>query len=101
VILPALDVAGAIPLTPGSIGIGSGAVVMVLASRGIGMTQALAVSLGIQAVETAVSLSCGAAGLAYLVQPNPRVRRVAGRVALVGGSAAIAALLGVSVLDLL
>ncbi len=40
VILPALDVAGAIPITPGSIGVGSGAVAVVLASRGIGMTQA-------------------------------------------------------------
>jgi uncharacterized membrane protein YbhN (UPF0104 family) len=99
VILPALDVAGAIPLTPGSIGIGSGAVVVVLASRGIGMTQALAVALGIQVVETVVSLACGSAGLAYLLYPNARARLIARRIVLVGASAAVAALLGLSLLD--
>jgi uncharacterized membrane protein YbhN (UPF0104 family) len=101
VILPALDVAGAIPLTPGSIGVGSGAVAVALATRGIGMTQALAVGLAIQGVETIVSVGCGAAGVAYLVQPGPRVRRIAVRVALVGTSAMLAGLLGATVLDLL
>jgi uncharacterized membrane protein YbhN (UPF0104 family) len=100
VILPALDVAGAIPLTPGSIGIGSGAVAVVLASRGIGMTQAIAVGLAIQGVETIVSLSCGATGLAYLLRPNERARRIATRTALVGASVALAALVGATVLNL-
>lgn len=98
VILPALDVAGAIPLTPGNIGIGSGAVAVGLASRGIGMTQALAVGLAIQAVETMVSISCGTTGLAYLLRPSARARRIATRVALVGASAAFAAVLGLTVL---
>ena len=40
-ILPALDVASAFPITPGSIGIGSGAVAVALAGRGIAMPQAL------------------------------------------------------------
>jgi uncharacterized membrane protein YbhN (UPF0104 family) len=100
IILPALDVAGAIPLTPGSIGIGSGAVAVVLASRGIGMTQALAVGLAIQTVETLVSVSCGIAGITYLLQPNARVRQVASRVALVGASTAAAAVVGVAVVNL-
>lgn len=94
VILPALDLAGTVPLTPGSIGIGSGAVAMALASRGIGTTQALAVGLAIQGVETLVSISCGSLGTAYLFQPSPRVRRTFGRVAVVGGSAALAAVVG-------
>lgn len=101
VILPALDVAGAIPLTPGSIGVGSGAVAVALASRGIGMTEAFAVGLAIQAVETAVSVSCGVSGLAYLLYPNERARRIAGRVALVGGSAAVAAVVGVALVGLM
>ncbi|MGZ4335174.1 MAG: lysylphosphatidylglycerol synthase transmembrane domain-containing protein [Gaiellaceae bacterium] len=101
VILPALDVVGAIPLTPGSIGVGSGAVAVVLASRGIGMTQALAAGLAIQGVETVVSIVCGSLGLAYLVRENARIRVVAARVALVGASAALAAVVGVAVLDLL
>lgn len=100
VILPALDVAGALPLTPGSIGIGSGAVAVALAARGIGMTDAFATGLAIQGVETLVSVTCGSLGLAYLVRPNERVRRIAGRVALVGASAALAALVGATVFDL-
>ena len=59
VILPALDLAGAVPLTPGSFGVGGGAVAVALASRGIGMTDALATGLAIQGVETLVSVTCG------------------------------------------
>jgi uncharacterized membrane protein YbhN (UPF0104 family) len=97
VILPALDLAGAIPLTPGSIGIGSGAVAVALASRGIGTTQALAVGLAIQGIETLVSVATGSAGLAYLVDPPVWVRRAATRVAVVGASAGAAALVGFAV----
>ncbi|HEX3806279.1 MAG TPA: lysylphosphatidylglycerol synthase domain-containing protein [Gaiellaceae bacterium] len=100
VILPALDVAGAIPLTPGSIGIGSGAVAVVLASRGIGITQAIAVGFAIQTVETLVSVCCGATGLAYLLRPSARVRLIAGRIAVVGASAALGAVVGVEVVGL-
>jgi uncharacterized membrane protein YbhN (UPF0104 family) len=97
VILPALDLAGTVPLTPGSVGIGSGAVAVALASRGIGTTQALAVGLAIQGVETLVSVSCGSLGIAYLVEPSPRVRRTVARVAVVGGSAGLAAVVGLVV----
>ena len=100
VILPALDLAGAVPLTPGSFGIGGGAVAVALASRGIGMTDALATGLAIQAVETLVSVTCGSLGLAYLMQPSERVTRTAIRLAVVGASTVLAALLGVVVFDL-
>jgi uncharacterized membrane protein YbhN (UPF0104 family) len=99
VILPALDLAGAVPLTPGSFGIGGGAVAVALTSRGIGMTDALATGLAIQAVETMVSVTCGSLGLAYLMQPSERVSRVAARTALVGGAAALAAVLGAAILN--
>jgi uncharacterized membrane protein YbhN (UPF0104 family) len=99
VILPALDLAGAVPLTPGSFGIGGGAVAVALTSRGIGMTDALATGLAIQAVETMVSVTCGSLGLAYLMQPSERVSRVATRTALVGGAAALAAVLGAAILN--
>ena len=75
VILPALDLAGAVPLTPGSFGIGGGAVAVALASRGIGMTDALATGLAIQGVETMVSVTCGSLGLAYLMKPSERATR--------------------------
>jgi uncharacterized membrane protein YbhN (UPF0104 family) len=97
VILTALDLVGTIPLTPGSIGIGSGAVAVALASRGIGMVDALATGLAIQGVETLVSVTCGSLGLVHLVQPNERLRRLVQRGALVGASAVLAALLGLVV----
>jgi uncharacterized membrane protein YbhN (UPF0104 family) len=100
VILPALDLAGTIPLTPGSFGIGGGAVAVALASRGIGMTDALATGLAIQAVETLVSVTCGSLGLAYLMQPSERVTRAAIRLAVVGASTVLAALVGFVVFDL-
>ena len=99
-ILPALDLAGAFPLTPGAFGIGSGAVAGALATRGIGVPDALATGLAIQGLETLVSVAAGTSGLLYLAAPGAAVRRWTARVALVGAAAGIAALLGSIVLDL-
>jgi uncharacterized membrane protein YbhN (UPF0104 family) len=99
-ILPALDLASALPLTPGSIGIGSGAVAVALASRGIGMGQALAVGIAIQAIETLVSLTAGTLGGLYLVRPSETVRVWAVRASTVGASVGVVALLGYVLLDL-
>ena len=70
VICPALDLASAIPLTPGNIGVASGALAVALHSRGIGVTQALGVGIAIQALETAVSLTAGTSGALYFARPN-------------------------------
>src|SRR5579862_8760072 len=91
VIAPALELAGVFPITPGSFGVGSGAVAVALASRGIGMTQAPSVGLAIQTLETGVSLAAGAGGGLYLARRSAVVRRWAVRVAVVGASAALAA----------
>src|SRR5256885_445715 len=91
--------AAARSLTPGGFGIGGGAVAVAPASRGIGMTDALATGLAIQAVETMVSVTSGSLGLAYLMQPSERVSRVAARTALAGGAAALAAVLGAAILN--
>lgn len=99
-ILPALDLASALPLTPGSIGIGSGAVAVALASRGIGIGQALAVGIAIQALETLVSAVAGTLGGLYLVWPSANVRPWLVRGATVGVSIGIAALLGLAFFDL-
>ena len=98
-ILPALDVASAFPITPGSIGIGSGAVAVALASRGIGMNEALGVGFAIQAVETLVSVTAGAIGTLYLANPGSTVRRWTMRVATVGVSVLAAAGLGLLMLN--
>jgi hypothetical protein len=52
------------------------------------------VGLGIQMVETMVSVAVGTSGLAYLAQPSETVRRWTLRAVTVGGSAAFAAGLG-------
>ena len=98
-ILPALDVVSAFPVTPGSVGVGSGAVAVALASQGIGMNAALSVGFAMQAMETLVSVVAGSLGLLYLAQPNKAVRRWTVRLATVGASVALAALLGMLVLD--
>jgi hypothetical protein len=99
IILPALDVASAFPVTPGSVGIGSGAVAVALATRGIGMTQALGVGFAIQGLETLVSITAGTMGVLYLAPHGAAVRRWTLRLATVGASAGIAAALGLLLVD--
>jgi uncharacterized membrane protein YbhN (UPF0104 family) len=99
-ILPALDLAGAFPLTPGAAGIGSGAVAGALATRGIAAPDALATGLAIQGIETLVSIAVGSSGLLYLATPGTAVRRWGTRAAVVGAAAAFAVALGSVVLDL-
>jgi uncharacterized membrane protein YbhN (UPF0104 family) len=99
-ILPALDLAGAFPLTPGAVGIGSGAVAGALATRGIPMSDALATGIGIQGIETLVSVAAGSSGVLYLAAPGAAVRRWTARVAVVGAAAALAVLVSSLVFNL-
>jgi uncharacterized membrane protein YbhN (UPF0104 family) len=99
VILPALDLAGAFPITPGGAGIGSGAVAVALASRGIGVTEALGVGIAMQALETAISIIAGGLGGLYLTQLHTRVPRYALTAATYGAAAVVAAGLGAAVVS--
>jgi uncharacterized membrane protein YbhN (UPF0104 family) len=67
-IVAALDLSGQIPLTPGNFGIASGTVAVALASRGIGLDEALTAGIALQAVETAAGLSFGAVGALLLAE---------------------------------
>jgi uncharacterized membrane protein YbhN (UPF0104 family) len=100
-LVPVLDLAGLLPLTPGNLGITSGAVAMALQSHGIGLTTALSASIALHALESAASIGVGLTGALYLAQgESPSVRRWALRV---GGAAACLALAGfvsVAFLDL-
>jgi len=100
VICPALDLSSALPLTPGNIGVASGALAVALQSRGIGVTQALGVGIAIQALETVVSLTAGTSGALYFARPSRFVGRWALRVAAVGLSGGLALLLGAIFFDL-
>jgi uncharacterized membrane protein YbhN (UPF0104 family) len=89
-IVTALDVAGTLPLTPGNLGVASGAVAVVLATRGIDTTHAMGVGIAVQALETLVSLSAGSFGVLYLAGRRSYHRPWMLRIAALGSSAAIA-----------
>jgi hypothetical protein len=80
IILPALNVAGLIPLS-GNVGITSGAVTVALQAHGIGLSQALTTGLAFHAVETAAGLAGGLAGLLFLTRFDARRLVVAGAAA--------------------
>lgn len=98
VIVPALDLAGLVPLTPGNIGVTSAAIAAALQSRGVNFTDAVSAGLAFHAVEAIVSLGFGLGGALLLTQfRSPRLRRLTLTFA---GSAAIlscAAFLGITV----
>lgn len=96
VIVPALQLTTAFPITPGSIGIASGAVTLALTSRGVGLAQALATGIAFHAAETLVGVSFGLAGTLAVVPVPTLVRRVA----IAGGCAAFAVGLGMTVIEL-
>jgi uncharacterized membrane protein YbhN (UPF0104 family) len=69
VMIPALALAGVFPITPGNMGVGSGAVAVALSLAGVGFGTALSAGIAFQALETAVSVLGGSAAIAYLARP--------------------------------
>jgi uncharacterized membrane protein YbhN (UPF0104 family) len=59
IIVPALELASLFPLTPGNLGVTSGAIAVTLKAHGIAVTQALSAGIAFHAVETAVSVVFG------------------------------------------
>jgi uncharacterized membrane protein YbhN (UPF0104 family) len=101
VIVPALELAGLIPLTPGNVGITSGTVAVALHEAGVGLTQALALGIALHAVELAAGLGFGAASALFLAgDRSPQARRVATALAAAGVVAVGAAFTGTVFVDL-
>jgi Lysylphosphatidylglycerol synthase TM region len=99
VIVPALDVAGTFPLTPGNLGITSGAVAVAFRAHGISFTHGLAAGIAFQAVETAVGLAIGLGSIVWLAPyPTPGVRRIALLAAGASASLAVAGAVSATVL---
>ncbi len=99
VIIPALDVAGLIPLTPGNIGITSGAIAIALQAQGTSFTNGLAAGIAFHAVETAVGLMFGIASLVWMAPyPSPAARRIALLAGAGSWALAIAGAFGATVL---
>jgi uncharacterized membrane protein YbhN (UPF0104 family) len=77
VIIPALEVASLIPLTPGNVGITSAAIAVAFQAHGVSFTQGLAAGIAFHAVETAVGIMFGFASVLWLAPYRSRnARRV-------------------------
>ncbi len=96
VIMPTLQLATMFPITPGNVGVATGAVALALQTRGVELSQAIATGLAYHAAETLVGVSFGLAGTLAVVELPPLVRRVAAA----GGLATVAAFLGATVVSL-
>jgi uncharacterized membrane protein YbhN (UPF0104 family) len=99
VIIPALDIAGLIPLTPGNLGITSAAIAVALQAQGTSFTNGLAAGIAFHAIETAVGLMLGIASLTWMAPyPSPAARRVALLAGAAGWALGIAGAFGATVL---
>jgi uncharacterized membrane protein YbhN (UPF0104 family) len=99
VIVPALDVASLVPLTPGNLGVTSGAIAVAFHAHGVSFNQGLAAGIAFHAVETAVGLMFGVASLLWLAPyRTPHARRLALLAGAAGWTLAIAGLFSATVL---
>jgi len=89
VLVPAVELAAILPLTPGNVGIASAAVALALGSQGVESKTALSAGIAFGAVELLTGMVVGAAGALALAGPwvRPYVR-----VAAVGVAAGLAAI---------
>jgi uncharacterized membrane protein YbhN (UPF0104 family) len=70
--VPALELAGIVPLTPANIGIAGGAAALALHAHGVPMHIALAAGLAVHAVETATGIAVGGIGAAVVLRRRGR-----------------------------
>ena len=89
VIVPAVELAAILPVTPGNVGIASAAVALALGSQGVESKVALSAGIAFGAVELLTGMVIGAAGALALAGPcvRPYVR-----VAIVGAATGVAAI---------
>lgn len=74
-IIPALDLAGILPLTPGNVGVASAAVAFALKAHGAGSDVALSAGIAFGAVETLTTLALGSGSLLYFAAARADARR--------------------------
>jgi uncharacterized membrane protein YbhN (UPF0104 family) len=90
VIVPAMELAALVPLTPGNVGVADGAVAVALHTTGA--HGALAIAIAIHAVETLASILVGGWSLLHLIGArSPATRRLMSAVAGTAGVAAATA----------
>ena len=91
-VVPALDLSGMMPLTPGNVGLTTGAVAMALRAHGVGATTALTTGIAFHGVETAAGIAFGLASALFLAPFSSDVTRR--RTVLAVGAAACVVLAG-------
>jgi len=91
IIVPALDVAGILPVTPGNVGVANAAIAIAYRLHGVSLDHGIAAGITFQTLETAISLTVGIAGLLWLA---PYRTPTARRVALLGGVASYVLAIG-------
>ncbi|HWG56131.1 MAG TPA: lysylphosphatidylglycerol synthase domain-containing protein [Gaiellaceae bacterium] len=97
-VVPALDLAGLLPLTPGNVGIATAAIAFALAAHGAAGDVALAAGIAFAAVETATSVVCGSLGLVCLAAGTTGARRWTAAAAGATASVGVAVAFGATVL---
>lgn len=97
-IIPALDLAGILPLTPGNVGVSSAAVAFALSAHGVGMDVAVSAGIAFGAVETLTTLAFGCGSLLYFAGRRPDARRWQSAAAAATGCFVLGAAFGATVL---
>lgn len=97
-IIPALDLAGLLPLTPGNVGVASAAVAFALTAHGAGSDVALSAGIAFGVVETLTTVVLGCGSLLYFAGCRTDARRWRTAAVSVSGCLALAAAFGATVL---
>lgn len=97
-IIPALDLAGILPLTPGNVGVASAAVAFALTAHGVGSDVAVSAGIALGAVETLTTLALGSGSLLYFLGRRTDARRWHTAAAAMTGCFALGAAFGATVL---
>ncbi len=97
-IIPALDLANILPLTPGNVGVASAAVAFALTAHGVGSHVAVSAGLALGAVETLTTLGLGSASILYFLAQRADARRWHTAAAAATGCLALGAAFGATVL---
>ena len=72
VLVPAVELAAVLPITPGNVGLASAAVALALGSQGVDSKTALSAGIAFGAVELLTGMAIGAAGALALAGPSAR-----------------------------
>jgi uncharacterized membrane protein YbhN (UPF0104 family) len=97
-VVPALDLAGILPLTPGNIGVASAAVAFALTAHGAAGDVAVSAGIAFGVVETLTTLALGTGSLLYFAGARSEGARWKPAVAAATGCFALGAAFGATVL---